>query len=111
MEEKRKLKLSEVITAIDSGLTRKQIKKEFDLTVEDMRTIFAHPELKNRKPKVRNVIFVDDSITEEIDSKSESENIDELFNTDDEIQKLDKEPKIEKQTETTEKEEEDILPF
>lgn len=67
MEEKRKITLSQIVTDVESGLTRVEIQKKYSLTGPDMRNIFSHPKLKNLRAKKVTIEFIDDSETENIE--------------------------------------------
>lgn len=49
--EQKTLTLSGIIADLDSGLGRPQIKEKYELTGMEIKQLFQHPMLKNRRPK------------------------------------------------------------
>lgn len=45
------IKLSEVLSLIDSGKTRKEISAHFDISDSDCKKLFQHPKLKGLRAK------------------------------------------------------------
>lgn len=72
--EKKQITVSEILSKLESGVTRDQIKEEYGLSHREMQELFRHPKLKNRKTR-KEVSFelVDD--TEEGDNTSEEEEV------------------------------------
>jgi hypothetical protein len=55
------IKLSEVLSLIDSGKTRKEISAHFDISDSDCKKLFQHPKLKGlRAKKVFNRFEIED---------------------------------------------------
>lgn len=62
-EERKQLKLSDIIALIEAGKTRNTIRKELGLTIAQVAELFKHPKLKNKRARgSRGVAFdlVDD---------------------------------------------------
>lgn len=49
--EQKTLTLSGIIADLDNGLGRPQIKEKYELTGAEIKQLFQHPMLKNRRPK------------------------------------------------------------
>tara|TARA_R100000951_G_scaffold116698_1_gene129869 strand:- start:481 stop:849 length:369 start_codon:yes stop_codon:yes gene_type:complete len=49
--EQKTLTLSGIISDLDNGLGRPQIKEKYELTAAEIKQLFQHPMLKNRRPK------------------------------------------------------------
>jgi hypothetical protein len=75
--EKKVIKMSEILTDLDNGLTRLEIKAKYELTGREMASLFSHPSLKSRKPKKKlelSFIFeedVDVAVEEKVEEKVE----------------------------------------
>lgn len=63
-QEKKVIKISEVLALIEEGKTRVEIRKELDLNTTEMKNLFAHPLLKNRKArKIVSEIIIEDDVS------------------------------------------------
>lgn len=57
-DSKKKITVSGVISLLDQGKHRNEIKKELNLSDHDMKVLFGHPSLKGLKPrKVKETSF------------------------------------------------------
>lgn len=67
MEEKRKITVSEVLSLLDEGKTRKEIEKYFGLNPREAKELWKHPKLINKKPAKYSVgiVIVDDNSNNE----------------------------------------------
>lgn len=53
---------SQVVTLLEEGKTRAEIRQELGLTHSEMALLFQHPKLKHKRPKIApSFIFIDDS--------------------------------------------------
>lgn len=60
-QEKREIKVSEILEMLNQGKDRKAIREELGVTHADMAAIFQHPKLKNKKPRsFSSLVVVDD---------------------------------------------------
>lgn len=58
--ERKTIKLSEILSDIENGLTRKEIREKYSLSKADMEEIFKNPMLKKAKPRKRTANIIDD---------------------------------------------------
>ena len=67
------LKISEVLTALDNGMTRDDIQEKYNLSTRQLKSIFQHPKLKGKKTKFIQVLvnLVDDLEVETVQQISE----------------------------------------
>jgi hypothetical protein len=67
------LKISEVLTALDNGMTRDDIQEKYNLSTRQLKSIFQHPKLKGKKTKSIQVLvnLVDDLEVETVQQISE----------------------------------------
>ena len=66
--EKVKVKISDVLSLLDQGKTRKEIGEHYNLSNNDVKAMFLHPELKGRRTKAKKevgFVFEEDTTTEE----------------------------------------------
>lgn len=49
--EQKTITLSGILEDLDSGLSRPQIKEKYELNGMEIKQLFQHPMLKNRRPK------------------------------------------------------------
>lgn len=64
--EKKVLSISEVLSLLDAGMTRKEINTYFNLNPKESKKLWDHPKLKNRKTskyKVNIEIIDDDEVS------------------------------------------------
>lgn len=57
----KQLRISEIITMIESGSKRSQIQEHFGLTMTEMKNVFSHPKLKGLRAKRSAVNLLDDT--------------------------------------------------
>lgn len=68
---KTEIKISEVLSLLEEGKTREEIRDYFDITKPDLVALFKHPLLKGKKAKKqRSFVVVDDVSTEEVEQIS-----------------------------------------
>ena len=56
------IKISTIEAMLEEGKDRKQIKEELDLKPRDMKALFNHPKLKNKRPKAQLTVVIEDDI-------------------------------------------------
>lgn len=83
MSEKKIISVSAILTDLEDGLQRKDIRAKYALTVKQMSYLFNHPSLKGKKAK-KNVaneleilddtveVKTNDAITEDFDAMDEA---------------------------------------
>jgi hypothetical protein len=47
----KQIKISDIITDLDNGVTRAQIAAKYDITDREVKALFTHPKLKGKKAK------------------------------------------------------------
>ena len=72
MSEKREIKVSEVLTMLEEGKSRKEIKTELGISHNEMRQLFKHPQLVGRKAKQPLSFDIVDDVTEPGDVQEET---------------------------------------
>jgi t-SNARE complex subunit (syntaxin) len=61
------IKISEILNDLTNGQTRQQIKEKYNLSTAQLKSVFAHPQLKGRKTKkVEQPIDLLDDVTQEV---------------------------------------------
>lgn len=56
------IKVSEILLALQQGVTREEIKEKYSLSNKEMKVLFSHPKLKQKKThKKPSFILVDDT--------------------------------------------------
>lgn len=60
MSEKKVIKVQDILTDLENGMTRKEIKEKYNLSGKDLKTVFQHEKLKNKKTKTTGVILIDE---------------------------------------------------
>jgi hypothetical protein len=69
----KQITTSQILTDLQNGMTRKQIKEKYGLSLREQRVLFSHPKLKNKKT-IKGLSFelVDDvnSVEEEVDNNA-----------------------------------------
>lgn len=66
--EKTQIKISDILTLLEQGKTRVEIRQTLGLTHKDMSEFFKHPKLKNKRPKSNsNFELVDDTEENEVE--------------------------------------------
>jgi hypothetical protein len=69
MEEKKKISISEILSLLDKGYTRKEVQEHYGITIGECTKLFKHPKLTGKKPKSKvSFELVDD--TEEVKEES-----------------------------------------
>lgn len=56
----KEIKLSEIIQHLENGKTRADIKEIYSLSINELKTIFAHPLLKGKRTIFPTVKLIDD---------------------------------------------------
>ena len=77
MTEKRKITVQEILRMLDEGKSRKEINKYFQLNPREIKEVWKHPSLANKKPAKHTigVILVDEDL---VDENSRKENINSI---------------------------------
>ena len=74
MAQEKTIKVSDILTDLENGLQRTEIKKKYGFTLKELQTIFAHPKLVGKKAKKQvNLLIIDD--TEENQTVKETEEL------------------------------------
>lgn len=72
--ETKQVTVSGILADLENGLTRKDIKQKYDLSMRELQHVFQHPKLKFKKTKQQpNVEVIDD--TEEAQSIADNDEI------------------------------------
>lgn len=69
--EQKTITLSGIIADLDGGLGRPQIKEKYELTGAEIKQLFQHPMLKNRRPK-RALTKISFTLIDDISSTQET---------------------------------------
>jgi len=69
--EQKTLTLSGIIADLDNGLGRPQIKEKYELTGMEIKQLFQHPMLKNRRPK-RALTKISFTLVDDVTPKQEA---------------------------------------
>lgn len=77
MSEKKQITISSVLSLLDDGKGRKEIGEHFELSAVDLKKLFQHPKLKNKKPrKPTSFELIDDTedkvVTETVQETGEA---------------------------------------
>lgn len=56
------IRVSTIEAMLDAGKDRKQIKEELGLKPRDMKALFNHPRLKDKRPKAQLTVVIEDDI-------------------------------------------------
>lgn len=98
MENKREIKVSEVIALLEAGKSREEIGAELGLTRVEVTALFKHPSLKGKKAKKQlDFVVVDDTSDVTLENQEEEETITEEYQDG-----FQEEPQEEEQTENPE---------
>lgn len=74
MENKREIKVSEVIALLEAGKSREEIGTELGLTKAEVTALFKHPSLKGKKAKKQlDFVVVDDISDVTLETQEEEE--------------------------------------
>lgn len=95
-QEKVKLTINGLLSDLKNGLTREDIAEKYSLTKADVKRIFQHPKLKNKKtikPREESWVLVDDTedegesqqATAESPEDSPEETVDETVEESDDV--------------------------
>ena len=80
MENKREIKVSEVIALLEAGKSREEIGAELSLTRAEVTALFKHPSLKGKKAKKQlNFVITDDTSDVTLENQEEEETITEEY--------------------------------
>lgn len=83
MENKREIKVSEVIALLEAGKSREEIGAELGLTRAEVTALFKHPSLKGKKAKKQlDFVVVDDTSDVTLETQEEEETPTEEFHQD-----------------------------
>lgn len=78
MENKREIKVSEVIALLEAGKSREEIGAELGLTRVEVTALFKHPSLKGKKAKKQlDFVVVDDTSDVTLETQEEEETLTE----------------------------------
>ena len=71
----RVIKVSQIIIDLDSGLGRTQIKEKYSFSGAELKVLFQHPALKNRRPK-RALTKITFTLVDDVTSSEDTESDD-----------------------------------
>jgi hypothetical protein len=73
MREKMKITITEILSGLDEGMTRQDFKEKYNLTTKELKVLFNHSKLKNKKTrKPISFELVDDTDETRIEEKVEN---------------------------------------
>jgi hypothetical protein len=76
--EKKQIKVTEILTDLENGLTRKEIKVKYNLTFKEMQEVFKHEKLRFKKTRQKpNIEVIDDTEESVSDNVESADNIPE----------------------------------
>lgn len=74
MNETKTVSIKEILSDLENGLSRIEIKQKYNLVGREMQVLFNHPKLKNKKARKKVCLIINDDVEEVVSSQNQTNN-------------------------------------